>query len=68
MTLLLNSPFTLYCETQRKWAETDAVRDREYEGDVYITQYPVFPWILEDCTSETLDIVLRARVSMSCWD
>ena len=33
---LLNSPFTLYCETQRKWAETDAVRDREYEGDVLV--------------------------------
>ena len=35
-TLLLNIPFTLYCETQRKWAETDAVRDREYEGDVSV--------------------------------
>lgn len=33
---LLNTPFTLYCETQRKWAETDAVRDREYEGDVLV--------------------------------
>lgn len=35
-TTLLNSPFTLYCENQRKWAETDAVRDREYEGDVSV--------------------------------
>jgi hypothetical protein len=33
---LLNTPFTQYCETQRKWAETDAVRDREYEGDVLV--------------------------------
>ena len=33
---LLNAPFTVYCETQRKWAETDAVRDREYEGDVSV--------------------------------
>jgi len=25
---LLDAPFTLYCDNQRKWAETDAVRDR----------------------------------------
>ena len=35
-TNLLNAPFTVYCENQRKWAETDAVRDREYEGDVSV--------------------------------
>lgn len=33
---LLNTPFALYCENQRKWAETDAVRDREYEGDLSV--------------------------------
>jgi len=25
---LLNEPFATFCESQRKWAETDAVRDR----------------------------------------
>ena len=25
---LLNAPFAAYCDSQRKWAETDAVRDR----------------------------------------
>lgn len=35
-TNLLNSPFTQYCENQRKWAETDAVRDREYEGNLSV--------------------------------
>lgn len=25
---LLDAPFILYCDNQRKWAETDAVRDR----------------------------------------
>jgi hypothetical protein len=34
--ILLNTPFTLYCEKQRKWAETDAVRDREYNGDLLV--------------------------------
>lgn len=34
--ILLNAPFTLYCEKQRKWAETDAVRDREYNGDLLV--------------------------------
>ena len=33
---LLNVPFSVYCENQRKWAETDAVREREYEGDVSV--------------------------------
>ncbi|KAL7554274.1 hypothetical protein ACHAWF_017715 [Thalassiosira exigua] len=33
---LLNAPFAAYCESQRRWAETDAVRDREYEGDVSV--------------------------------
>lgn len=28
--ILLNAPFTLYCEKQRKWAETDVVQDLEY--------------------------------------
>ncbi len=36
--ILLNAPFTLYCEKQRKWAETDAVRDREYNGDLLVKQ------------------------------
>jgi hypothetical protein len=35
-TFLLNSPFAHYCENQRKWAETDAVRDREYEGNLSV--------------------------------
>ena len=29
----LNAGFELYLESQRKWAETDAVRELEYEGD-----------------------------------
>lgn len=29
----LNTCFETYLESQRKWAETDAVRDLEYEGD-----------------------------------
>uniref|UniRef100_A0A7S2PGR8 BEACH domain-containing protein n=1 Tax=Skeletonema marinoi TaxID=267567 RepID=A0A7S2PGR8_9STRA len=33
---LLNEPFGAFCESQRKWAETDAVRDREYEGDLLV--------------------------------
>lgn len=32
----LDKPFESYCEDQRQWAETDAVRDLEYEGDVSI--------------------------------
>ena len=33
---LLDAPFAAYCEGQRRWAETDAVRDREYEGDAAV--------------------------------
>eukprot|EP00957_Ditylum_brightwellii_P068816 5223877-Ditylum_brightwellii.AAC.1 len=32
----LNTPFEAYCEDQRQWAETDAVRDMEYEGDIAV--------------------------------
>ena len=32
----LDDPFENYLEEQRKWAETDAVRDLEYEGDVAV--------------------------------
>ena len=32
----LNAPFELYCEEQRKWADTDAVRDLEYNGDLAV--------------------------------
>ena len=32
----LNTAFEEYCEDQRRWAETDAVRDLEFEGDAVI--------------------------------
>uniref|UniRef100_A0A7S4NG05 BEACH domain-containing protein n=1 Tax=Odontella aurita TaxID=265563 RepID=A0A7S4NG05_9STRA len=35
-TRALNAPFEAYCEDQRLWAETDAVRDLEYEGDLAV--------------------------------
>jgi hypothetical protein len=35
----LDKPFESYCEDQRQWAETDAVRDLEYEGDVLIRNH-----------------------------
>lgn len=35
-SVLLDTPFNAFCENQRRWAETDAVRDREYEGDVSV--------------------------------
>ena len=35
----LDKPFENYCEDQRQWAETDAVRDLEYEGDVLIRNH-----------------------------
>uniref|UniRef100_A0A7S1UNE3 BEACH domain-containing protein n=2 Tax=Grammatophora oceanica TaxID=210454 RepID=A0A7S1UNE3_9STRA len=34
----LDSSFNVYCEDQRKWAETDAVRDVEYDGDLRFKQ------------------------------
>ena len=35
----LDKPFESYCEDQRQWAETDAVRDLEYEGDVCLKEH-----------------------------
>ena len=32
----LNAPFEAYCEDQRQWTETDAVRDLEYAGDLAV--------------------------------
>lgn len=34
--IALNSPFEEYCENQRLWAQTDAVREMEYEGDLIV--------------------------------
>eukprot|EP00978_Attheya_sp_CCMP212_P002152 scaffold4441_cov48-Attheya_sp.AAC.2 len=32
----LNGPFEQFCEDQKKWAQTDAVRDLECEGDTLV--------------------------------
>jgi hypothetical protein len=33
---VLNAPWKTYCEAQRKWAETDAVREMEHSGDLLV--------------------------------
>jgi PH domain associated with Beige/BEACH len=38
-TRALDVPFKMYLEDQRRWAETDLVRDLEYEGDEAIKRF-----------------------------
>lgn len=33
---IMNAPWKAFCEHQRKWAETDAVREMEHTGDVLV--------------------------------
>jgi len=38
---LLGIPFNLYCENQRRWAETEAVREREFEGNEAVKKFAI---------------------------
>ncbi len=46
----LDNCFTNYLESQRKWAETDAVRDIEYDGDIILKRFS------EKYKSDLLDV------------
>jgi hypothetical protein len=59
----LDKPFEIYCEDQRQWAETDAVRDLEYEGDVSIRNHS------QTCLAElSQSLVKRYECATSKWN
>ena len=61
----LDMAFDAYCQDQRKWADTDAVRDLEFEGDTVVKR------LANRSRSEGMEaskqISLRAGSAMSRW-
>jgi len=62
----LDDPFNLYLEEQRKWAETDAVYDLEYEGDVAIKRLAGHH--RNDLIEAVQSVVVRDAGSAKSWD
>jgi hypothetical protein len=62
----LDTPFDAYCEDQRQWAETEAVRDLEYEGDVTVKR--LLGRLRNDRSESTRMLSVRAAAAKSRFE
>ncbi|GAX27124.1 hypothetical protein FisN_13Lh328 [Fistulifera solaris] len=61
----LDDCFTSYLESQRKWAETDAVRDIEYDGDIILKR--LSEKYKSDCIDVSRDTARRRSAAEQRW-